>query len=271
MENASVFTLHGCRGSMAAAGGRVRRYGGATTCFSLAGPRGMLIIDAGTGLINLGRRLARRRRLPPMTVLLTHLHLDHLVGLPLFEPLYRRDARIAFLADARRHPDWIARLEALNGPPYWPVPLRRRGAAVRFEPLPESRTRLRRHGFDIAWHPVRHPQGCLAFRLDDGRRSWVIATDHEADADGEALAGFCRSTDVLIADAQWTPAEYPARRGWGHGTWEACVRLAQAAGARSLVLTHHDWSRTDRQIDRIVRLARKRFPAVRAARDGLQV
>ena len=273
MENEPTFTIHGARGTTAVSGRAFNRYGGATTCFSLATRQGILIIDAGTGIIALGDQLIRRPKLPPITILFTHFHLDHVSGLPLFKPLYRRDASITLMADPHREENWSAALQTLIAPPFWPLALRRFGAAIRFQPLPRQRRRMRLYGAEIAWHALQHPQQCLAYRLKIKQRTFVIATDHELDADvaDVAFTDFCRDASVLIADAQYTPSEYAAHRGWGHGTWQACARLAVASGVGQLILTHHDRRRTDSQIDRLVRQAQRIFPATRAAYSGMRV
>ena len=273
MENKATFTIHGARGTMAVSGRAFNRYGGATTCFSLATGQGILIVDAGTGIIALGDQLMRQSDLPPITIMFTHFHLDHVIGLPLFKPLYRQGASITLMADPHRKENWPDCLRTLVAPPFWPLDLRRFGAAIRFQPLPRRNRRMRAYGVEIAWHPLRHPQQCLAYRLSIQKRSLIIATDHELDADAAngAFTDFCRGASVLIADAQYTPAEYSTQRGWGHGTWAACARLAAAAGVGKLILTHHDRRRRDSQIDRLVRQARRLFPATRAARSNMRI
>ncbi len=273
MQNEPTFTIHGARGSMAVSGGAFDKYGGETTCFSLVARQGILIIDAGTGIIALGDRLMRQEWLPPITIMFTHFHLDHLIGLPLFKPLYRAGASITLMADPHREENWQNSLKTLLGPPFWPLKLERSGAAIRFQPLPKHGNCMRTNGIEIAWHSLRHPQQCLAYRLRTPNRSIVIATDHEQDAVAvdEGFTDFCRGAAALVADAQYTPAEYPAHRGWGHGTWYACALQAAAAGVGKLILTHHDLRRTDRQIDCIVRRARRIFPATHAARAGMRL
>jgi len=273
MENGPIFTIHGARGTMSISGRAFSRHGGETTCFSLATRQGILIIDAGTGIIALGNQLMRQRNLPPITIMFTHLHLDHVMGLPLFKPLYRRDAAITLMADPHRKEHWPNYLKTLIAPPFWPLDLRHTGAAIRFKQLPRHNRHMYAYGVRIAWHPLRHPQQCLAYRLKTPQRTFVIATDHElnADAAGRALPDFCRGASVLIADAQYTPSEYHARHGWGHGTWAACFRLAAMAGVGKLILTHHDYRRQDLQIDRLVSQAQRVFPATRAARSGMRV
>lgn len=273
MENLGPLTIHGARGTMAVSGRVFQRYGGETTCFSLATNSGLIVVDAGTGIIALGDELMRLPKLPPITILFTHFHLDHLIGLPLFKPLYRKNASITLMADPQRKENWRASLQTLFAPPYWPLELRNFGAKLNFKILPRQGMRLPLYGAEIAWHPLRHPQHCVAYRLKYNRRAYVVATDHELDAvpDDTSFRNFCRKADVLIADAQYTPTEYPTRYDWGHGTWAACARLAAAAEARELILTHHDICRTDKQVDRLARKARQIFPATRAARCGMRV
>ena len=273
MENNTTLTIHGARGTMAVSGHAFQRYGGDTTCFSMATREGLVIIDAGTGIITLGNQLMRLPKLPPITILFTHFHLDHLIGLPLFKPLYCPNASITLMADPHRSENWTAALRKLFAPPFWPMELRHFSAKPRFKALPRTGRRMRLYGAEVAWHPLRHPQQCIAYRIRINRRTYVLATDHELDADSAdgTLPDFCRGADVLIADAQYTPAEYSKQRGWGHGTWAACAHLAAKAGVGKLILTHHDQRRSDIQIDRLVRQARRMFPATRAARTGLRV
>ncbi|MDD5679351.1 MAG: MBL fold metallo-hydrolase [Kiritimatiellae bacterium] len=273
MENEPIFTIHGARGTMAISGRAFNRYGGETTCFSLATRQGILIVDAGTGIIALGDQLINRRRIPPITIMFTHFHLDHVIGLPLFKPLHRQDASVTIMADPHREENWPDCLRKFVAPPFWPLALRRFGAAIRFQPLPRRNHRMQKYGVEIAWYPLRHPQQCLAYRFRIRNRSIVVATDHELDADcaGSAFTDFCRGADVLIADAQYTSAEYAAHRGWGHGTFSACARLAASSGVDKLILTHHDCCRRDSQIDRLVHRARRLFHATRAAHSGMRV
>jgi ribonuclease BN (tRNA processing enzyme) len=121
---------------------------------------------------------------------------------------------------------------------------------------------------------LHHPQGVTAFRLTHGRRSLVIATDHEAGRTemDSRLVEFAMGADVLIHDAQFTPEEHETLYdGWGHSTWKDAVRIASAADVERLVLTSHDPFRTDDEIDEIVALARHEFRNVEAAHEGLAI
>ena len=272
----SRVTIYGARGSYPVSGERVRRYGGSTSCLSLETPQGLIIIDAGTGLAALSEVLAQRPVLPPITLLFTHFHLDHVIGLPSFAPFRQRGADITLATDPMPFRGWRRRLTTLMGSPFWPVGLLKAGAKIRFHDLPQgARTGVRgpwqRYGVDISWCPVAHPQGCIAYRCDGPNGTVVIGTDREH---GDrrldpAFRVLCHGANVLIHDAQYTPDEYPQRIGWGHSTWEEAAKVAAAARAQSLVLTSHDPGRSDEAIDRVVEQARGIFANTVAASEQL--
>jgi len=256
---------------MPVTGRQFSRHGSHTTCFSLKTRQGLIVIDAGTGIISLADRLNKAKTLPPITILFTHFHLDHVIGLPLFKPLYRPQARVTFMADRDRPGDWTRSLKTLVGTPYWPVNLADCRAHIRFQDLPAKQTALQLYGIRVVWCPVWHPQQCLAYRLDTPDQSIVIATDHEHGIPrlDERFLQFCRGTDKLIIDAQYTPSELTAHRGWGHGSWHEATAIARKADVGELILTHHDRYHTDTDLDAIVRKARRHFPRTRAARDDM--
>ena len=227
-------------------------------------------MDAGTGIVSLGDELVRRATLPPIRILFTHLHLDHVIGLPTFKPLFRKDARITLMGSSTSSGRWRQALSTMFGKPLWPVGLSDVEATVRFEDL-EGRGPRTLCGIQVSWCPVRHPQGCLSFRIETSDGVIVLATDREhGDRQRDrAFLSFCRGADILIHDAQYTPEESHRRRGWGHSTWEQAARVAKAAGVRKLVLTSHDPSRSDAQVDRIVAKARRIFPNTVGAAEGL--
>ena len=264
----TTLTVHGSRGSYPVSGPQYHQYGGNTPCISLATRRTLLVFDAGTGLGLLGDQLARRRTLPPIALFFTHFHLDHVIGIPSFKPLFRRDARITIFGSSRARV-WLKTLRHIMRPPYWPIDPFEAGAKITFKNLPAAPLTI--DGVRLSWRSVSHPQGCLSFRMETPSSTVVLATDSEHGQGGldAGLVRFCRGADLLIHDAQFTPEEYPQRRGWGHSTWEQAARTASAAQARSLVLTSHDPCRSDQAINEIVRRARRLFPKTRAAHENL--
>jgi ribonuclease BN (tRNA processing enzyme) len=119
---------------------------------------------------------------------------------------------------------------------------------------------------------LNHPQGISGFRIEGPSRTVVIATDHESEPEADRrLAEFARGADVLIHDAQYLPAEYQMRLGWGHSTWEHAVKAAERAEVSELVLTSHDPDHTDEDIDGIVAAAMDRFPNTIAGTEGMKI
>lgn len=263
--------FHGVRGSIPVSGARFARTGGNTTTVVLEAEGERLILDGGTGLAALGQELG----CAPVdtTVLFTHVHWDHIQGVPFFTPLFHGDSRVCF-AGARTPWGGIAdSLAAQMRPPQFPVGLDAFAADLRFHDIDPG------HAFHIGPFRVEaaemtHPNGVLVYRVHAGGRSVVFATDVEhGDRLDERLVGFAEGADLLIHDAQYTAAEYrgeggPSRRGWGHSTWEDATELSARAGVDRLALFHHDPTRDDVGVERIEAEARERFRHAFAAREG---
>jgi phosphoribosyl 1,2-cyclic phosphodiesterase len=265
-----ALVVEGARGSMSVAGPDFRRYGGHTTCFSVeVSPGHHLVFDCGTGLQNL------QKRLPPgepreFTVFLTHYHWDHIQGLPMFSALNDPRNRFTFHGPGHEKRPVQDLLGGVLRPPWFPVTLDERPAGIVYRDLEGP---IEVGGLLITPIPLRHPQGCVGYRVD-GERSVMIATDHEAGDAGvdEHLAGVAGGVDVVLHDGQYTEEEYRiGRQGWGHSTWVGAVDAAVAAGAGRLVVTSHDPTRSDDEVDEIVKQARGRFPLTSAAHPGMRI
>lgn len=254
---------------MPASGATFARYGGHTTCFCLETEEGLVIIDAGTG-IALVEETTEEESLPA-TLLFTHFHLDHIMALPFLKRLANPQSSLKLMADSSGRTDWRSALMNLFAPPYWPVALTKMGAGLEFNDLPSGANSLELYGAHISWCPLFHPQGCLAYRLEAADRLVVIVTDHEAGNPivDNILLRFCSKADYLIYDAQYTPGELEKHRGWGHSSWAEGVELAVKADVGELILTHHDYKRRDDDVDKIVEMARRRFPKTRAAGEKM--
>lgn len=259
-------------------------YGGNTTCAEVQTDDALIILDAGSGLRELGIELKRRWANAPKAercahVLLTHAHMDHTCATPVTDPYY--DPRNDFTLwgpqpvldslDAVLSP--TAKLKSVYFPPSYEL----MAGLKHFETVhPPSQ-------FDIgqthvSTHELRHPGGCIAYRLDRGGHSLVFATDHEHDTADSMLAEFSRNADVLYLDGQYTADEYHGRAGimderpssrvtWGHSPIEASVATAVAARVKRLHIGHHEPKRDDKDLARIESYA-QRLMAEMLARDG---
>lgn len=270
MAEAQVeFRVWGARGSYPTPDAARRVFGGETTCFELRAPGGALFIDAGTGL---RRALGdpARGAAPAIDILLSHLHLDHVIGLPAL--LAERTAdRPATLWTAMEESAARAALDTLFAPPFWPVPLLGDGA-VRLRALPRDGA-AEIQGMTVRAFPLHHPNGCAGFAIAAAGKRIVIAADHEhgaPDADAR-LRREAEGADLLVYDGAYSEAEYPQRVGWGHSTREEGLRLAQELGVGRLVITHHAPEATDAVLLSAEEEARRAWSDAILAREGLAV
>lgn len=263
----------GVRGTAPAPGAAWARYGGHTTCSSVrVGLGEYIVIDAGTGLRELGDRIMAKGgdRDIRIDLLLTHFHLDHIIGFPVFAPLFspRTSLVVHSPVGARETESALAGLMAY---PYFPLGLGRTAARKEFRDLEPG---LTIGGVRVSSCPLHHPQGNVAYRLEAGGSSLVLATDTEHPEAGvdERLAAFAEGADWLVYDAMYTPEEYEAgKKGWGHSTWLAGTELAAATRAGHLVLSHFNPAHTDAVVDGLLEAARQRFPRTLAAAQGLKL
>ena len=274
--------IGGIRGSFPIAQAGFTRYGGETTSVLVEGAAGgRVLLDLGTGARRLGARL-RAQGVRDLLVLLTHFHLDHLIGLPSLPLLYDPGGHIEFAAPGRRGRSIRRELSRLLAQPLWPLQLDTMAARVRFRHLPGvvSTRPLRRGGLEIRWAPLRHPSGCAAYRIDEPATgaSLVFATDVEwptaSAAERRAFVAWAatpRPPSALFFDGQFTPANYPRFRGWGHSRWTDAVEAADAVGAGRLFVIHHAPDRDDRAMAALERQLRAARPRARAARQGMVI
>jgi len=253
-KSAMRIVLGGVRGSAALSHPDFMRFGGSTSAMLIedgAGTR--IVIDGGTGLRTLTPHLLSSAADAPVLMLFTHYHLDHLIGLPSFLPLYNPEWHILIAAPPCEGETAELALQRLTGRPFWPAPFR---AQQRYLVLPERcGDRPLRHGpFDVRWCPVRHRYGCHAYRIDEraSGAAMVLATDLDLHASDEsehaALVKLCsepRPADVLVMEGYDAQSPFA---GWGHSTWLDSVQIAKTAGVHRLVITHHSPDDDDRAL-----------------------
>ncbi|MCU1456783.1 MAG: metal-dependent hydrolase, beta-lactamase superfamily [Actinomycetia bacterium] len=281
-------TFFGVRGSTPCDGPEFARFGGNTSCVVVeAAGHPPVILDLGTGLRSYGSAVEAAREDPAAvepyraSVLLTHLHWDHVQGLPFFAPLFRADATVEVFGP--HHDDGpLAELFAgLMCPPYFPIRPDDLAADLRFTDVGDDT-------FDagdakVTSRRVPHTGPTLGFRVELAGRRIAYLPDHGPDchagaasAIAPAVLELCDGVDLLIHDAQYTPEEYEERPTWGHSTIDYALHVAQESGARSLALFHHDPAHSDDALDALVdqavdRARRLDIPSVFAAHDSQRV
>lgn len=269
--------LLGVRGSTPTPGAAYARHGGHTSCVAVELDDGTvpLVLDAGTGLRSLGALLGGK----PFrgALLLGHLHWDHTHGLPFSTAVDHPSSRVRVLAPAEPGRTVDAMLEQAMSPPNFPIGPGDLRGSWSWEPLLEGELEI--GGCTVLAREIPHKGGrTFGFRIDDGRRSFAYLSDHMPQALGpgpdglgehhDAALALVRDVDVLIHDAQYTAEELPARGGFGHSAAEYAVALGEAAGARRVVLFHHDPARTDDEVDAIVARFTGSVLPVQAAVEG---
>jgi ribonuclease BN (tRNA processing enzyme) len=278
----SHLQIHFCgvRGSLPAAGREYVRYGGHTSCLALIADGAStpsLILDAGTGVRRAGELFGG----DPFdgTILLSHLHWDHTMGLPFFSAADRVDSRVTvILPEQQNGADAAAVLGGLMKPPYFPVgPMQLRGCWT-CQSIAVGAREL--EGFSVLAREIPHKGGrTFGYRVSDGHSTLAYMPDHNPTALGPGEDGFgdyhaaamelARDVDLLVHDAQLLPQELDAEGDFGHAVADYPVALAERSGARSVALFHHRLNRTDDALDALAgRLARD-VPAVSVATEGV--
>ena len=266
----------GVRGSLPSPGPETAMVGGNTACVEVCGGGSRVILDAGSGIRALGDSLMAKGEGEDLTILLSHVHWDHVMGLPFFAPLYAGKTPITIAAGPLGLPVESA-LERQMSPPLFPVSYDAVRSRVKTVDLAADR-HFRVGALTITMLPLIHPDPVIAYRIAFGSSSVVYATDteHLEGQLDERLLRFAHGADILIYDAQYTPEEYrgevgPSRKGWGHSTFLAGAELARAANIKTLALFHHDPRRTDAEVAAIVQRCREHFPSTVAARENLSL
>jgi len=259
----------GTRGSLPAPGQATVRAGGNTSCVQVQAGDTCVVFDAGSGLRELGRALGASG---PVRVhlLVSHYHWDHIMGLPFFEPLYRPDTELHFVGEPREGRGIEQLLKGQMVHPYFPVSMPEGvQAQCRHTDLRAGEGLSLPGGVSVQTTRLFHPGDSMAYRLEFEGRAVVYATDVEHHPDHDAaLVELARGADLLIYDATYTEGEYQDHVGWGHSTWEAGVRAAQAAGVQRLAIFHHLPERDDDALDAIEAQAQALFAGAFVARDG---
>jgi phosphoribosyl 1,2-cyclic phosphodiesterase len=277
----------GVRGSIPSPGPRTVKYGGNTTCIEVeVGDNQTIILDSGTGIFPLSQSLLKKLPLS-CSIFISHTHWDHIQGLPFFVPFFIPGNKIKIFGPSdpilqRPVNDILSRqLEYC----YFPVREAELKADIQFETLYEGQT-VEIGTARISTILMNHPAMNLGYKIISGGKSIFFTGDHEPlfniyppqDECYEEYEGliaeknrttvdFFRGVDILIADSTYITEEYPAKRGWGHGTFDTCIALAREAGVQNLYFTHHEPLRSDDDLERIAQKVRE---SVRDTAPGLE-
>lgn len=275
MADASALTVRfwGVRGSIACPSPAYVGFGGNTSCVEVRVGGRILILDAGTGVRPLGK-LLQREGVREADILFSHTHWDHVNGFPFFAPAFEPDHAFRVFAGHLAEEGGIR--EAIAGhmhEPMFPVPLDVMKARLSFTDFRAGETLELGPGVRARTAPLNHPNGATAYRIEHAGRSvcYVTDTEHVPGRPDERVLGLIAGADLVVYDSTYTDEELPARVGWGHSTWQEGLRLVRRAGARRLVVFHHDPDHDDEAMAAIeLELADMSDDAI-VAREGLRL
>ena len=272
--------FYGTRGSIPVCDPGFQQFGGNTTCLqiTLTDTNRIVIIDAGTGLRNLGRDLrAIGHKQEQIVIAFSHFHWDHIQGFPFFAPAYDSKQKITLLTLGRDRTTTDLRqiFEVQMQAEYFPVQLDQMGAVFEFLQIADaSRHFSAINGVETVVTAQRHnhPGGAYSFRIERNGKVLVVCTDVEhGEQIDPRLVELARGADLLIHDAQYTAEELLKRRGWGHSSFDQAMQLAEMAGVKRFALTHHDPEHDDEFLLRIEKLCQERCPHAVLAREGMEI
>lgn len=276
MKDSTWVKFWGVRGSIPTPGPGTVHYGGNTSCVEVRVGDEIILLDAGTGLRPLGSALLNEFNGQPLnlTMLLTHTHWDHIQGLPFFAPIYNSHCRMKILGCEGARKGLSSMLTGQMESTYFPVSFDRLPSNIEIEELNSLDFNV--GSIRVKAQLANHPGVCVGYRLFTPHGSIAYFPDTEPREGGvdREMANFLRGADVLILDSQYDVEGYKKHAGWGHGCVDSSVALALEAGVKRLFLFHHDPDRTDKELDTLLKHARKlaakesRELQVDAAREG---
>ena len=265
----------GTRGSYVCNSPEYHHVGGHTSCVTVEWHDQIIILDAGTGIQDLGKAwdtLDSSFSNHKATLCLSHGHMDHISGLPFFKPIWDPNFELTIIAGPLDSYTNIHSFleQTIFASPLHPVPLAALKATIKYVDLTPT------HGFDLtrtmrlSTCVLNHPGGSMGYKIEQNNKAICYITDHEHSDDHrqDHLESFVQHADLMIYDATFTDAEYPMHQGWGHSTWQEAVNLAKRANVKRLALFHHAPTHTDKDMIAIERAAQVLLPSTFVARQG---
>lgn len=235
-------TLQGVRGSVPTPSNDKLKYGGNTTCIFVNAGGHPIIIDGGTGILNCNQDFS------VADILLSHLHHDHINGLPLFKPFFNKDKKFAIYGEKREGKTIKQQLSTIFKAPYFPVNIEYLSAQIEYKEILQNQQFSLYDDVLIKTMHSNHPNTCTAFKIIHQNKSVVTLLDHEHQNSKE-IDDFVRDCDLLIYDSHFCEDDYV--KGWGHSTWKEGVELAKRCHVKQLILSHHNPEYTDDTLNKL--------------------
>lgn len=267
--------VYGCRGSLPTTRDRASKYGSNTSCTTIETTDQTIILDAGSGIAQMDRLtkiFARKEK--PFDILLSHLHLDHLIGLTVFSKVWINspDDLVRIYTLDRDERPLKEQIFGVFAPPYWPVSMAQ-FANVECVAV-EDGVPFQLGLFTVTPFTAPHPDKTISFHITDGRTTVVHLLDSETPTlseDGQkALVKYCKDADLVIFDSAYSAIDYPDKKGWGHSTIEDGFKLARDSGCKKMMFTHFGFEYSDQELEIFESQAKAQGDTFFFARDGME-
>lgn len=271
MSESITIKFWGVRGSIVCPGPGTVRYGGNTSCVEVLCGENRLIFDAGSGLRGLGEALAGQPG--ESDLFFSHLHIDHLIGLPFFSPVFEKGNRIRLWAGGLTESGGLrTALDRYLSFPLFPIGFDQFRADVACNDFARGDVLTPRSGIVVRTAALDHPGGATGYRLEFAGRTFCYMTDTAMEAGAvPAMLELAKGADCLVMDATYTEAELTKYAGWGHASWQQNAAFADAAGVKTLCLFHHAPEHDDDAMDKIAAEAARMRPGTVVAREGQSI
>ena len=249
--------IYGCRGSTPTSKKETSVYGGNTCCMTVEANGEYLIIDAGSGIIDLQSKLEKEIsdfpmcNTRPIHMLISHLHIEHILGLSTFRPCFAKNASFNIYTKNRGNSSLKEQIFGIFKPPYWPVDMSKVSSANCIE-IDETPFKIGNSNLTIYPFIAAHPDVTQSFRITDGEKTVIYLLDFEIKAlniDGyDELVKMCENADLIVFDATYAVNDYEKHAGYGHSTQEEGIKLLKDSNSKKLLLTHYSYSYNDAEI-----------------------
>jgi phosphoribosyl 1,2-cyclic phosphodiesterase len=267
----------GVRGSIPTPGQNTVIYGGNTSCLEIRADERLIIVDLGSGVHPLGDWLIendlKNKGKIKADILLSHTHWDHVMGFPMFNPIYTPNTEFNIIGPATLETDDLkAAIESQLSAQYWPVQADRLAAKIKYKQIKETTVDLGA-GLTVSSKFLNHTIPCFGYRINYKGKSIVTVFDHElflTAEENEKVRKFISGADIVVHDAQYKQEEYASHTGWGHCTYEQVMQFTADIGIKKLVFFHHEPSRKDSELELIEKsYANNTAPEIFVAKEGL--
>ncbi|MBI5119732.1 MAG: MBL fold metallo-hydrolase [Rhodospirillales bacterium] len=269
----------GVRGSIACPSPNHVVYGGNTSCIEFVLGDHVIVIDAGTGIRNLGHDFIRRK-VDECKLLLTHTHWDHINGFPFFAPNFRPEFKLHIMAGhlnvgydtgGIRSIQQVLASQMAN--PMFPVPLAALKAEISYEDFEAGTSFSPYKDVLVRTTKLNHPNGATGYRIEHKGKSVCVITDteHVPGVPDQNVLKLIEGADLVIYDSTYTDDEFPSKVGWGHSTWQEGIRLCRAAKVKRLAIFHHDPDHDDQFMESLEDTSRQVWDGTLVARDNMEL